>query len=71
MTSLFSRIISGEIPSFKLLENELFYSFLDINPIAKGHALVIPKVEIDYFFDLDTPELQQILLFSNTLIFRI
>lgn len=65
MPGLFSRIISGEIPSFKILENDLFYSFLDINPIAQGHTLVIPKVEIDYFFDLADQELSQILTFAK------
>ncbi len=65
MPGLFSRIISGEIPSYKILENDLFYSFLDINPITAGHTLVIPKVEIDYFFDLGEQELQGILAFAK------
>ena len=52
MATIFSRIVAGEIPSYKVAENELFYAFLDINPLAKGHTLVIPKREVDYFFDL-------------------
>lgn len=51
MASIFSRIVAGEIPSYKVAEDENFYAFLDINPVAKGHTLVIPKQEIDYFFD--------------------
>ncbi|MGI6342898.1 MAG: HIT family protein [Bacteroidales bacterium] len=52
MASIFSRIIKGEIPSYKVAENDDFYAFLDINPQAKGHVLVVPKLEIDYIFDL-------------------
>ena len=51
MASIFSRIVAGEIPSYKVAEDDKFYAFLDINPVAKGHTLVIPKQEIDYFFD--------------------
>jgi histidine triad (HIT) family protein len=53
LPSLFTRIINGEIPSYKIAENTDFYAFLDINPLAKGHALVIPKKEVDYIFDLE------------------
>ncbi len=53
MASIFSRIISGEIPSYKVAENEDCYAFLDINPLVKGHTLVVPKKEVDYIFDLD------------------
>jgi len=53
MASIFSRIISGEIPSHKVAENDEFFAFLDINPLAKGHTLVVPKMEVDYIFDLD------------------
>lgn len=53
MASIFTRIINGEIPSYKIAEDENFYAFLDINPLAKGHTLVIPKKEVDYIFDLD------------------
>jgi len=55
MPSIFSRIISGEIPCYKVVEDEKFFAFLDINPLAKGHTLVIPKQEVDYIFDL-SPE---------------
>ena len=53
MASIFTKIIKGEIPSYKVAEDENYYAFLDINPLAKGHALVIPKTEVDYIFDLD------------------
>ena len=53
MASIFSKIIKGDIPSYKVAENENFYAFLDINPLALGHTLVIPKKEVDYVFDLD------------------
>ena len=49
--SLFSKIIAGDIPSYKVAEDDLFYAFLDINPVAKGHTLVVPKQEVDYIFD--------------------
>ena len=50
---IFSKIAAGEIPSYKCAENEEFYAFLDINPLVKGHTLVIPRREVDYFFDMD------------------
>ena len=53
MATIFSRIAAGEIPSYKVAEDERFYAFLDINPLAEGHTLVIPKKEVDYLFDLD------------------
>jgi histidine triad (HIT) family protein len=53
MSSVFTRIIKGEIPCYKIAESDEFFSFLDINPLKKGHALVIPKKEVDYIFDLD------------------
>ena len=53
MASIFSRIVAGEIPSWKVAEDERYYAFLDINPLAEGHTLVIPKKEVDYIFDLD------------------
>lgn len=52
MATIFSRIITGEIPSYKVAENDQFYAFLDINPLTKGHTLVVPKCEVDYIFDL-------------------
>lgn len=65
MASIFSRIIQGEIPCHKVAENDKFIAFLDITPVAKGHTLVVPKKEIDYFFDLDTELLEEINLFSK------
>ena len=53
MASIFSKIVAGEIPSYKIAEDENYYAFLDIFPLAKGHTLVIPKKEVDYLFDLD------------------
>ena len=57
MATIFSKIVAGEIPSYKVAENEQFYAFLDINPLVKGHTLVIPKREVDYIFDLTDEEL--------------
>ena len=54
MASIFTRIIQGEIPSYKIAEDDRFFAFLDISPLAKGHTLVVPKQEIDYIFDLDS-----------------
>lgn len=56
MASVFTRIVNGEIPSYKVAENENYYAFLDINPLAAGHTLVIPKHEVDYIFDLESEE---------------
>lgn len=53
MATIFSRIVAGEIPCYKVAEDENYFAFLDINPVAKGHTLVIPKKEVDYIFDLD------------------
>lgn len=63
--TIFSAIISGRIPSFKIAENENFFSFLDISPMAVGHTLVIPKKEIDNFFDMPDDYLKEILLFAK------
>ena len=65
MATLFTRIINGEIPCYKIAENELFIAFLDILPVAKGHALVVPKKEIDYIFDLPDEELQSLNIFAK------
>ena len=65
MASIFSRIISGEIPCHKILEDDQYIAFLDINPIAIGHTLIVSKREIDYFFDLDDDELSSIMIFSK------
>lgn len=63
--TIFSRIVAGEIPSYKCAENEQFYAFLDINPLAKGHTLVIPKREVDYIFDLTDQELADMQVFAK------
>jgi histidine triad (HIT) family protein len=65
MATLFTRIINGEIPCYKIAENELFIAFLDILPVAMGHALVVPKKEIDYIFDLPEEELRELNLFAK------
>lgn len=63
--TIFSKIIAGEIPSYKIAENDHFFAFLDIFPLVKGHVLVVPKIETDQFFDLDNDYLSKILLFSK------
>lgn len=65
MPSIFSKIIAGEIPSYKIAENDKFFAFLDINPMAKGHTLVIPKLEIDYLFDIDDALLAEMAVFAK------
>lgn len=65
MASVFTKIINGEIPCYKIAENEHYFSFLDINPVAEGHTLVVPKKEIDYLFDLDDETLTGLLTFSK------
>ena len=65
MPSIFTRIINGEIPCYKVAENEYCFAFLDINPLSKGHTLVVPKKEVDYLFDLDTDTYQQLMIFSQ------
>lgn len=65
MASIFTKIVNGEIPSWKVAENENFYAFLDIFPVAKGHTLVIPKKEVDYLFDLDDETYAGLQLFAK------
>ena len=65
MASIFSKIVKGEIPSYKVAEDEHYYAFLDINPLQKGHTLVIPKKETDYLFDLSDEELAGLMLFAK------
>ena len=65
MANIFSKIIKGEIPSYKVAENDKFYAFLDINPLAKGHTLVVPKNEVDYIFDIDDEEYKELFLFAK------
>ncbi len=65
MATIFSRIIQGEIPSYKVAEDDRFYAFLDINPLTKGHTLVVPKQEVDYLFDLDDALLGEMMIFAK------
>lgn len=65
MATIFTRIILGEVPCHKVAENEKFIAFLDITPVAKGHTLVVPKTEVDHFFDLDDTQLSEINLFAK------
>jgi len=62
---IFSKIAAGEIPSYKCAENEKFYAFLDINPLVKGHTLVIPRREVDYIFDMDDDEIAEFQVFAK------
>jgi histidine triad (HIT) family protein len=71
MATIFSRIVAGEIPSYKVAEDDNYYAFLDINPLAKGHTLVIPKVEEDYIFDLDDETLSGLVLFAKKIAHKI
>ena len=65
MASIFTRIINGEIPCYKVAEDENYFAFLDINPLAKGHTLVVPKQEVDYIFDLDDQTLAGMMVFAK------
>ncbi|MBQ2396189.1 MAG: HIT family protein [Bacteroidales bacterium] len=65
MASIFTKIINGEIPSYKIAEDEKCYAFLDISPLAEGHTLVVPKQEVDYIFDLDDELLMHLHLFAK------
>ena len=65
MATIFTKIANGEIPSYKCAENEQFYAFLDINPLVKGHTLVIPKREVDYIFDLTDEEIAAMQVFAK------
>ena len=65
MATIFTRIIQGEIPCYKIAEDERFFAFLDINPLSEGHTLVVPKHETDYLFNLDDEELAQMMVFAK------
>ena len=65
MPTIFSKIVSKEIPCFSIHENGEFLAFLDVNPLVKGHTLVIPKIEVDYIFDLEDELLQRMIIFSK------
>lgn len=66
MATVFSKIIAGEIPSYKVAENDKFFAFLDINPLVKGHTLVVPKQEVDYIFDLEDQDLAEMHVFAKS-----
>lgn len=65
MAGIFSKIVSGEIPAYKIAESERFLAFLDVNPLVEGHVLVIPKTEIDYIFDIDNELYTEFFLFAK------
>ncbi|UKN03562.1 HIT family protein [Paracrocinitomix mangrovi] len=65
MSSIFTKIINGEIPSHKVAENDKFYAFLDISPLQKGHTLVVPKKEVDYIFDVEDELLSEMIIFAK------
>jgi len=67
MSSIFTKIINGEIPCYKIAEDDKFFAFLDINPLKKGHTLVIPRKEIDYLFDLEEGLLAEMMVFSRNI----
>jgi histidine triad (HIT) family protein len=71
MSSIFTKIVAGEIPCYKIAENDKFLAFLDIQPLVIGHVLVIPKVEIDYIFDLEDDLLSEMMIFSKYVSYKI
>ena len=71
MSSLFTKIVLGELPCYKVAENDKFLAFLDITPVAKGHVLVIPKEEVDYIFDLEDKLLAEMIVFSKEVAIKI
>jgi histidine triad (HIT) family protein len=71
MATIFSKIIAGEIPCYKVAENDDYFAFLDINPLAKGHTLVVPKCETDYIFDLDDKTLGGMVVFAKQIAAKI
>jgi histidine triad (HIT) family protein len=71
MATIFSKIIAGEIPCYKVAENDDYFAFLDINPLAKGHTLVVPKCETDYIFDLDDETLGGMVVFAKQIAAKI
>lgn len=65
MATIFTKIINGDIPSYKIAEDENYYAFLDIRPVVKGHTLVVPKKETDYIFDMEDADLEGMMLFAK------
>jgi histidine triad (HIT) family protein len=66
MATIFTKIINGEIPNYKVAENDSCYAFLDIQPVTKGHVLVVPKIEVDYIFDLTDDRLSELMIFAKS-----
>ena len=71
MATIFTKIIEGEIPCYKIAEDDKFLAFLDISPLAKGHTLVIPKVEIDYIFDVEDNVLGEMMVFAKKVALKV
>lgn len=71
MASIFTKIVNGEIPCYKVAENDKFLAFLDVNPLAKGHTLVIPKQEVDYIFDLEDNLLSELSIFAKQVALKV
>lgn len=71
MATIFTRIINGEIPSYKVAEDDKFCAFLDARPLKRGHTLVVPKAEIDYFFDLDNDTIGEMMVFAKRVALKI
>jgi histidine triad (HIT) family protein len=71
MSTIFSKIVNGEIPAYKVAENDKFLAFLDINPLVKGHTLVIPKKEEDYIFDIEDEDYSEMMLFAKKVAFGV
>jgi histidine triad (HIT) family protein len=71
MATIFTRIIEGEIPAYKVAEDENYIAFLDVNPLVKGHTLIVPKKEVDYIFDLDDPTLAGMMIFAKRVAVKI
>ena len=71
MATIFTRIINGDIPCYKIAENDKFFAFLDINPVQKGHTPVVPKKEVDYIFDIDDNDIQEMMLFAKQVAVKI
>jgi histidine triad (HIT) family protein len=71
MASIFTKIIKGDIPSYKVAENDKFYAFLDISPLQKGHTLVVPKHEVDEFFDIDDHTMAEMIVFAKEIASKI
>ncbi|MDA9261763.1 HIT family protein [Flavobacteriales bacterium] len=71
MASIFTKIINGEIPCYKIAESDKFLAFLDINPLVKGHTLVIPKQEVDYIFDIEDSALAEMMLFAKRVALKV